>query len=118
MSANLSQVNTSAVQILTRLLQENTPRRQCIITARNELMTKLELTRDAAELACWRTLAELESRNIPAGHYIDLTNSTQQLLIVKTPIAKMVFTLADLLGFHNLHTATTSNSDQAKIVYH
>lgn len=118
MAANASQISTSAVQIITRLLQAKTPRRQCIIAARDELMKKLELTRETAELACWRTLAELESRNIPSGHYIDLANSTPQLLVVKSPATKMVFTLADLLGFHNLHGETAHDSDQVKIVYH
>lgn len=47
-------------------------------------MSKHEITRDSAELICWRVLAELESKNNPKGHCIDIANSTAHLLVVKT----------------------------------
>lgn len=100
MASISNQVNTSAVIALTRCIQEKKPRHQCITESRDELMTKLDMTRDAAELACWRVLAELETKQIPKGHCIDINNSTAHLLVVKTPDKKMVFTLADLLGLH------------------
>lgn len=118
MNANLTQINTSAVIALTRRLQEKKNRRQCILEARDELMEKLQMTRDAAELACWRVLAELEARNIPAGHGIDVANSTAQMLVVKTPDRKLIFTLADLLGLHNLHGETPADTDQLKPTIH
>ena len=118
MQATLTQINTSAVIALTRRLQEKKPRRQCITEARDELMAKLEMTRDAAELACWRVLAELESRNIPKGHCIDIANSTAQLLIVKTPDKKLVFTLGDLLGLHEHHGESDAETDQVKPIIH
>ncbi|WP_039917610.1 hypothetical protein [Cellvibrio mixtus] len=118
MNANLTQINTSAVIALTRRLQEKKPRRQCITESRDELMAKLEMTRDAAELACWRVLAELESRNIPKGHCIDIANSTSQLLIVKTPNKKLVFTLGDLLGLHDQHGESDAETEQLKVVTH
>jgi hypothetical protein len=118
MQANLTQINTSAVIALTRRLQEKKPRRQCITEARDELMKKLDMTRDAAELACWRVLAELEARSIPAGHGIDIANSTAQMLVVKTPDRKLIFTLGDLLGVHDLYGETPADTDQLKPTLH
>lgn len=118
MNATLTQINTSAVIALTRRLQEKKPRRQCITEARDELMAKLEMTRDAAELACWRVLSELEARNIPKGHCIDIANSTAQLLVVKTPDKKLVFTLGDLLGLHDQYGESDAETEQLKIVTH
>jgi hypothetical protein len=118
MNANLTQINTSAVIALTRRLQEKKPRRQCITESRDELMATLEITRDAAELACWRVLAELEARSIPAGHGIDIANSTAQMLVVKTPDRKLIFTLGDLLGLHNMYGETTTDTDQLKPTIH
>ena len=118
MAATLTQVNTSAVIALTRRLQEKKTRRQCITEARDELMAKLDMTRDATELACWRVLAELESKKIPKGHCIDIGNSTPQLLVVRTPDKKLVFTLSDLLGLHDTHGESDADTEQVKVITH
>lgn len=118
MSTNLTQINTTAVVALTRFMQEKRPRRECILKARDELMNKLAMTRESAELACWRVLAELESRKLPAGHYIDTANSTAQLLIIKSPNKNMVFTLGDLLGLHDQYGETNADTDQLKPTLH
>lgn len=118
MAVTVAQVNTSAVIALTRRLQEMKPRRQCITESRDELMSKLEITRDAAELACWRVLAELESKNTPKGHCIDIGNSTAHLLVVKTPDKKLVFTLGDLLGLHGQHGESDAETEQVKVITH
>lgn len=118
MIAISTQVNTSAVIALTRRLQEKKPRRQCITEARDELMSKHEITRDSAELICWRVLAELESKNNPKGHCIDIANSTAHLLVVKTPTKKLVFTLGDLLGLHDQLGESDADTDQVKVTTH
>jgi len=118
MAATITQINTGAAIALTRRLQEKKPRRQCITEARDEIMEKLQMTRDSAELACWRVLAELESRNTPKGHCIDIVNSTAHLLVVKTPAKKLVFTLGDLLGLHDQLGESDADTDQVKVITH
>ncbi|MDZ4263889.1 MAG: hypothetical protein U1B30_16370 [Pseudomonadota bacterium] len=119
MAATVTQVNTSAVIALTRRMQEQKSRRQCITEARDELMRKHEMTRDSAELACWRVMAELETRKVPHGHSIDIGASTSQLLVIKTPDKKLVFTLSDLLDLHKLHGESAADTDQLKpITFH
>lgn len=117
-ATNLTQINTSAVIAITRRLQEKKPRRQCITESRDEIMEKLAITRDTAELACWRVLAELESRSIPKGHCIDIASSTAQLLIVKAPDKKLVFTLGDLLSLHEQYGESNAETEQIKVVTH
>lgn len=118
MTATVTQINTSAVIALTRRLQERKPRRQCITEARDELIEKLQMTRDSAELACWRVLAELESKNSPKGHCIDIANSTAHLLVVRTPSKKLVFTISDLLGLHDQLGESDAETDHVKVITH
>ena len=118
MSINHTQINTTAVIALTRCLQEGDSRRTAIVKARDELMKKLDMTRDSAELACWRVMAELETRKVPQGHSIDLTASTTQLLVIKSPDKKLVFTLSDLLDLHKLHGESAADTDQLKPTIH
>lgn len=117
-NATEMQINTTAVITLTRCLQQGANRRQAIILARDELINTLELSRDTAELACWRVMAELESRSIPAGHGIDIGNTTSHLLVIRTPNHKLVFTLADLLGLHERHGETAQHVEQLKPTLH
>lgn len=118
MSTNLTQINTTAVVALTRFMQEKWPRRECILKARDELMNKLAMTRDSAELACWRIFAELETRKIPAGHYIDIANSTAQLIVIKSPNKNLVFTLSDLLEISEQLNETIPEPYQQKPTLH
>lgn len=118
MTVTLTQINTSAVIALTRCLQEKKPRRVCIAESRNELMDKLQMTSDSAELACWRVLAELEAKQIPRGHSIDIGNSTPHLLVMKTPTRKLVFTIGDLIGLHHQYGESDADIDHIKVVTH
>lgn len=118
MSQNLTLINTTAVIALTNCLQQGFSRRSAIIKTRDELMKKLDMTRDSAELACWRVMAELETRKVPHGHSIDIGASTAQLLVIKTPDKKLVFTLSDLLDLHKLHGESAAETDQLKPTIH
>lgn len=111
-------INTTAVLALTKCLQQGACRRHAIVVAREELMEKLSMTRDAAELACWRVMAEMEAGGLAGGNFIDLSNSTSHLLVLRTPQQKILFTLRDLLALAELHREPAASSELLKPTIH
>ena len=113
-----TKINTIAVIALTKAMREGANRRQAILLARATVMATQDINRDAAELACWRAMADLEATKVPPGHSIDIAASNSQLLVIRTPEQKLVFTLADLIGLHSQHGEKRIDTEVIKPTIH
>lgn len=114
MKADLVLIEIDARHFLIERLQAGATRREAILYARDQLMKRHDINRSDCELICWKTYADRIAAAVPSGTAIDLQQSNNNLVVVRTPQQKIIFTLYDLLVLaneaHNRETKATVDS--------
>lgn len=99
MKADLVTIEIDARHLLNEQLNAGATRRNAIIYTRDQLMKIYEISRSDCELICWKSYSNRLAAAVPMGTYIDLSQTCSNLLVVRTPHQKIIFTLFDLLVF-------------------
>lgn len=97
----------AAVQ-LQKASTEGGSRRLAVNRATLALMEQAGISQPRAEALVWRAQAEVESRPLTADHYINLNESTRDLLVINAAGEKLVLTLAELVQFHRAASSAPS----------
>ncbi|MGD8174813.1 hypothetical protein [Marinimicrobium sp. ARAG 43.8] len=114
MSANTQHPNPEllAATLLAGEMRRHSNRRQVVARCRDGLIQMAGIPRERAELLAWRALADWESQQVPAGHFIDTAATTDNLLVIRTPAQSVVLTLRDLLdGLQQSQPSTPGRTD-------
>lgn len=90
-------IEIDARQILQQNLLNGVKRREAIRNTRDTLMAYYDITRSDCELICWKTYSNYLTAAVHQGCYIDFSKSSSNLLVIRTPQQKIIFTLFDLL---------------------
>lgn len=94
-----------AAVLLEKASTEGGSRRLAVNRATLALMEQAGISQHRAEALVWRAQAELESRQLSADHYINIDESTSDLLVINAGGKKLVLTLAELVQFHRACSA-------------
>lgn len=92
-------IEIDARHVLRERLAAGDSRRQAIVHTRDRLMALYDITRSDCELLCWKAFANYTAAAVPTGTFIDLSQSSSNLLVIRTPQQKIIFTLFDLMVF-------------------
>lgn len=107
-----------AMVTLAKCLAEGKTRREAISLCREHLVQHCAMRRESAELLAWQTIADMEHCRETVGHFIDTNESTANLLVIRTPQQKLVFTLRDLVRVHEHHRESAAEADLVKPTLH